>query len=82
MEYVLGIPPGDPMAKSRPSVQKRNHEARKIDKAQEKAARKAARKAAGDRDRDELEGCDPDLAGIRPGPQPVRPDPLSRLDED
>ena len=33
------------MAKSRPSVQKRNKEARKFEKAQAKAARKAARAA-------------------------------------
>jgi hypothetical protein len=65
------------MAKSRPSVQKRINEARKIEKNQEKALRKAARKAAKDEDSDTDVGIDPDLAGIRPGPQPVRPDPLA-----
>ncbi len=66
------------MAKSRPSVQKRINEARKMEKAQEKAERKAARKA-GREDGDDVEaGIDPDLAGIRPGPQQIEDDPLSR----
>jgi hypothetical protein len=61
------------MAKSRPSVQKRNHEARKLDKAQEKAARKAARRAA--REHPDFDEGDPDLAGQRPGPQPAEGGP-------
>lgn len=68
------------MAKSRPSVQKRINEARKMEKAQEKAERKAARKAAREEGQ-EFEGdIDPDLAGIRPGPQQVEPDPLDRTE--
>ncbi len=74
------------MAKSRPSVQKRINEARKLEKAQEKAARKAARMAAraarieGDEEGAVDVDVDPDLADIVPGPQPVRHDPLSRFD--
>ena len=70
------------MAKSRPSVQKRLNEARKLEKTQEKAARKAAREAARELSRETGDGVDSDLAGIVAGPQPVRPDPLSRLEED
>ncbi len=70
------------MAKSRPSIQKRNHEARKLEKAQEKAARKAAREAAKSADDIDAADVDPDLCGIRPGPQRVPHDPLSVLDED
>ncbi len=62
------------MAKSRPSVQKRNHENRKLAKAREKAARKAAREAARANRPEHEEGVDPDLAGIVAGPQPVRDD--------
>lgn len=59
------------MAKTRPSVQKRNKEARALEKKQAKAARKAARDAA-KTDRDDIEdGVDPDLVGIVPGPQPI-----------
>ncbi len=64
------------MAKTRPSVQKRNNEARKIEKNQIKAARKAARAAARGERGEVVEGVDPDLAGIVAGPQPVRADPL------
>jgi hypothetical protein len=71
------------MAKSRPSVQKRINEARKLEKAQEKAARKAARLAAREEEGQETEaGIDPDLAGITAGPQPVSHDPLSRIEEE
>lgn len=63
------------MAKSRPSVQKRNLEARKFDRKEMKALRKA-RRASEQSDRAALiaAGEDPDLAGIRPGPQPVDED--------
>ncbi len=68
------------MAKSRPSVQKRNRDARKLQKSQEKAARKAARKNV---EREEFEaGVDPDLVGIVAGPQPVEEDPLARWEPD
>jgi hypothetical protein len=63
------------MAKSRPSVQKRNHESRKLAKAREKAARKAARDEARANRPPAEEGVDPDLVGIVAGPQPVIEDP-------
>jgi hypothetical protein len=69
------------MAKSRPSVQKRINESRKLEKNQAKALRKAARSAQRE-ERSGIEGeagVDPDLAGITAGPQPVVEDPLSRL---
>lgn len=67
------------MAKSRPSVQKRNREARNHDKKAAKAARKAARDAARDERDPEAVAGDPDLAGIKPGPQPV---PWAEMIED
>ncbi|MDP6932536.1 MAG: hypothetical protein QGG40_06440 [Myxococcota bacterium] len=57
------------MAKSRPSVQKRRNEAIKMEKKQAKAARKAQRDASREA-REIVDGIDPDLAGIIPGPQP------------
>jgi hypothetical protein len=54
----------------RPSITKRNREQAKREKREEKAAKRAERardkatRPAGD------EGEDPDLAGIKPGPQP------------
>lgn len=63
------------MAKTRPSVQKRLAEAAKMEKKQAKAARKQRRLAEQAERRDgQEEGVDPDLAGIVPGPQPVRED--------
>ena len=61
------------MAKTRPSVQKRQYEAAKMEKAQQKAARKAQRKAEKEERRDAAAEMDedPDLAGIVAGPQPV-----------
>jgi hypothetical protein len=59
------------MAKARPSVQKRNLEAKKLERAQAKAARKAARERAAAARAEasaDTEG-DPDLAGIVAGPQ-------------
>lgn len=59
------------MAKARPSVQKRNKEAAKIEKLQQKAARKAARDVAREAEGGDVEnGVDPDLVGIVAGPQP------------
>lgn len=50
-----------------------------MEKRQEKAARKARRLAAAAEARASREaGIDPDLVGIRPGPQPVEEDPLDR----
>jgi hypothetical protein len=63
------------MAKSsRPSSQKRAREKAQIERHKEKLARRMERKeqkaTAGPR----LPGEDPDLAGMRPGPQPLDPD--------
>jgi hypothetical protein len=58
------------MAKTRPSVQKRKMEAKKMERTQTKAAKKAER-ASSENDRDShAEGVDPDLVGIVAGPQP------------
>jgi hypothetical protein len=62
------------MAGSRPSVQKRLNEVAKLDKKQakeERRARNAAEKASRPSG---SPGEDPDLAGIVPGPQPIRSD--------
>ncbi|MBX2800721.1 MAG: hypothetical protein KTR31_23775 [Myxococcales bacterium] len=61
------------MAKRRPSVQKRNQEARNHEKKLAKAARKALRDAARREAAEVEDGEDPDLIGLVPGPQP-RPD--------
>ena len=59
------------MAKSRPSVQKRKMEAKKLERAQIKAAKKAARESDDGEEVVELaDGVDPDLVGIVAGPQP------------
>ena len=65
------------MAKSRPSVQKRIKEAKAHEKKLRKAARKAARDAAREDRGDVEDGIDPDLVGMKPGPQP-----MPRYDED
>lgn len=64
------------MAQSRPSVQKRNNDAKKAERKLAKAAKRAARAAAQVANRaagQAMEG-DPDLAGIVAGPQPRRDD--------
>ena len=67
------------MAKARPTVRKRQKELAKREKKEAKAARRAARQAERD-DREVIDGVDPDLVGIQPGPQPEREDdPLSVL---
>lgn len=70
------------MAKSRPSVQKRNHESKKLQRAQDKAAKKAARAAARSEGTDRDGAIDPDLAGIVAGPQPVAWAHMDTPDED
>jgi hypothetical protein len=58
----------------RPSITKRNREQAKREKQQEKAARRAERAVERQRRADAaVDGEDPDIAGIVPGPQP-RPD--------
>ena len=58
------------MAKARPSVQKRIKETKALEKKMAKAARKASRQAAKSNRPDIESGVDPDLVGIKPGPQP------------
>jgi hypothetical protein len=70
------------MAKSRPSVQKRNHESKKLQRTQDKAAKKAARAAAREAAESRTDGVDPDLAGIVAGPQPVAWAHMDTPDED
>lgn len=58
------------MAKARPSVQKRLLGTKVIEKKQNKAARKANRDAEKANRSDGADGVDPDLVGIKAGPQP------------
>ena len=57
------------MSKGRPSFAKREREKAKREKQQKKAARRAERQPGAPRQA--TEGEDPDIAGIRLGPQPV-----------
>ena len=55
--------------RSRPTITKRQREQARIAKQKDKAARRAER---AQRPRPEAaDGVDPDIAGIRPGPQPL-----------
>ena len=56
--------------RSRPTTNKRQREQARIAKRNDKAARLADRKRVGDRS-DLPAGVDPDIAHIRPGPQPL-----------
>ena len=56
--------------RSRPTTNKRQREQARIAKRNDKAARLADRKRTGDRS-DLPAGVDPDIADIRPGPQPL-----------
>jgi hypothetical protein len=56
--------------RSRPTTNKRQREQARIAKRNDKAARLAERKRATDRP-DIPAGVDPDIADIRPGPQPL-----------
>jgi hypothetical protein len=58
----------------RPSINKRNREQARKDRAQEKNERRAQR-ALEKKNRQALpDGEDPDIAGIVPGPQPIAGD--------
>jgi len=67
--------------RARPTLQKREREKarqkKQLKKQERRQEAKARRLAAPRRVGDE----DPDIAGIRPGPQPVEPDDLARMDE-
>jgi hypothetical protein len=56
--------------RSRPTTNKRQREQARIAKRNDKAARLAERKRGSDRP-DLPAGVDPDIADIRPGPQPL-----------
>jgi len=56
--------------RSRPTTNKRQREQARIAKRNDKAARLAERKRSADRP-DIPAGVDPDIADIRPGPQPL-----------
>jgi hypothetical protein len=72
----------DGMAKSRPTQLKRQRERAQAEKRNQKAARRLearARKSSGPRrEGDE----DPDIAGIRPGPQPSPWEEMGWVDEE
>lgn len=61
------------MAKSRPTIMKRQRELARQEKRRDKAARRATRTNSDGDDRPEGvdEDYDPDIAHIVPGPQPV-----------
>lgn len=65
--------------RSRPTTNKRAREQARIAKRNDKAARLAERRAA---ERPDVpEGVDPDIAGIRPGPQPLADWQVEKDDE-
>ncbi len=67
--------------RARPTLQKREREKARQKKQllkQERRQEAKARRAAAPRREG---GEDPDIAGIRPGPQPVEPDVLARVVE-
>ena len=66
--------------RSRPTTNKRQREQARIAKRNDKAARLAERKRVADRP-DLPAGVDPDIADIRPGPQPLA-DWQLELDDD
>ena len=57
--------------RSRPTVTKRQREQARIAKQKEKAAKRAERSRQDPRERLGPGGVDPDIADIRPGPQPL-----------
>jgi hypothetical protein len=56
--------------RSRPTITKRQREQARIAKQKDKAARRAEKSAKKDRSPAYPAGIDPDIADIRPGPQP------------
>lgn len=56
--------------RSRPTITKRQREQARITKQKDKAARRAERARRGP-STPSPDGIDPDIAGIRPGPQPL-----------
>jgi hypothetical protein len=56
--------------KSKPTFQKRNREIARLEKRKAKEARRLEAKERRAKARPRTNGEDPDIAGIRPGPQP------------
>ena len=67
--------------RSRPTTNKRQREQARIAKRNDKAARLADRKRAAE-SRVLPDGVDPDIAGIRPGPQPLADWQIETTDEE
>lgn len=59
------------MAKSRPTIMKRQRELARQEKRRDKAARRAQRAITSDDASAGSAGIDPDIAHIVPGPQPI-----------
>ena len=57
--------------KSKPTFQKRNREIARMEKQKAKEARRLEAKERKAKARPRTNGEDPDIAGIRPGPQPL-----------
>ena len=67
--------------KSRPTFQKRNREIARIEKRKAKEARRLEAKERRAQPRPRTSDEDPDIAGIRPGPQPL-PDQRDDIGDD
>ena len=57
--------------RSRPTITKRQREQARLAKQKDKAARRAERSQSDRGGRTSPDGVDPDIADIRPGPQPL-----------
>jgi hypothetical protein len=57
--------------RSRPTITKRQREQARITKQKDKAARRAEKARRGPSGPSSPDGIDPDIADIRPGPQPL-----------
>lgn len=62
------------MGRSGTSIQKREKEKARVQNRIDKEARKADAKERRAKGRDTVDGVDPDIAGIVPGPQPLPPE--------
>jgi len=62
------------VGRSGPSIQKREKEKARAQNRLDKDARKADAKERRAQGRDHADGEDPDIAGIKPGPQPLPPE--------
>ncbi|MGM0577643.1 MAG: hypothetical protein ACQEXJ_18095 [Myxococcota bacterium] len=69
------------MARSSTTIQKREKEKARAQNRLDKAARRDAARERRAQGRDADEGEDPDLAGIKPGPQPRLPEFRDDVDD-